>query len=59
MPHENENSEIVENDDFVSKGFDKIWEILPHGSVYQFRIVAFAGYCAFTSGFMSMYPVKF
>ena len=38
-------------------GFDKIWTVLPHISIYQARIAGMAGYVAFIAGFMGIYPV--
>jgi len=44
-------------EDKESEGFDDIWNVLPHISVYQIRISGLAGYLAFVAGFMAMYPV--
>ena len=39
------------------RGFDLVWDFLPHISGYQLRITGMAGYAAIVGGFMAIYPV--
>ena len=39
------------------RGFDLVWDYLPHISGYQLRITGMAGYAAIVGGFMAIYPV--
>ncbi|CBY40770.1 unnamed protein product, partial [Oikopleura dioica] len=39
------------------KGFDHVWERLPHISFYQFWITTFPSVSSLMGGFMSIYPV--
>ena len=51
------NCQKKNSDDEELSEFDKIWNILPHISSYQIRISGLAGYGAFVTGFMGIYPV--
>jgi len=48
-----------EEEQFVKekKGFDHVWERLPHISFYQFWITTFPSVSSLMGGFMSIYPV--
>ena len=37
--------------------FDEIWNHLPHVSLYQIRILVFAGYLGIISGLLDIFPV--
>ena len=49
----------VKGSDTESKtyvGFNRVWSVLPHISIYQVVISAAAGYQAIIAGIMAMYP---
>ena len=50
-----------EEEDFIEerekKGFDHVWDRLPHISAYQFWITTFPSVASLVGGFLSIYPV--
>ena len=54
MSKKEENKLIEERE---KKGFDRVWDRLPHISWYQFRITTLPSVASLVGGFMSIYPV--
>ena len=55
MSKKEENQLIEEQQE--KKGFDRVWDRLPHISWYQFRITTLPSVASLVGGFMSIYPV--